>query len=281
MSEPNQLLDETLDFNKSSQYRLSILIRKNGLSFIILDTVSQKIIAFKEIEVDAFDHYKEYCYFVNKAFKSEAFLEYDYKSISVIYQSFTALSIPVDLYSAEHKRTYFALNTEVADDEAILSNDIPQLEAKKLFTIPKALYEIIKEHFPGSTIYHQTAPVIQSVYKEQVFETVYLNIHPDFFDIQIFNAHEMLLDNAFKFETKEDLLYYIVYTFEQLGIDPKTQKTILFSELKHNDELIELLKDYFGGLKLAQLPESYTYSYLFSKEDHHQLAAQISVFGCE
>lgn len=281
MSEPNQLLDETLDFNKSSQYRLSILIRKNGLSFITLDTVSRKVIAFKEIEVAAFDHYKEYCYFVNKAFKTEAFLEHSFKSIAVIYQSFTALSIPVDLYASEHKRTYFALNTEVAVDEAILSNDIPQLEAKKLFTIPKALFEIIKDHFPESTIYHQTAPVIQSVYKEQAFECVYLNIHPDFFDIQIFNTDEMLLDNAFKFETKEDLLYFIVYTFEQLGLDPKTQKTILFSELNQNDELIELLKDYFGGLKLAQFSDNYTYSYLFSKENQHQLAAQISVFGCE
>ncbi len=281
MSEHKILLDETIDFNKSKQYWMSILINKSGLSFVVLDTVAKKVIAHKYIEITKVDNQKEYCYFINKIFKADDFLEPEYHKISIVYQGFNSISIPEDLYSEQHKEKFFELNSELNPEDVIVSNRLDQINARKLFTIPNCILDTIEDNFPKAKLYHQSSPIIQSVLKNKLSESVYLNINSDFFDIQIFDKKKLILDNAFKYKTKEDLLYYLLYTFEQLGLNPKDQKIILFTSVQEGNENISFLQNYFGGLDLASFPKTFNYSYLFSKEDAHQLASQILVFECE
>jgi len=280
-AEHKVLLDETLDFNKSEQYKLSILISKNGLSFVILDEQAKKIIAYKYQEIKNISHKKEYCFFLNRIFDTDEFLKYKYKKISIVYQSSKSITIPSNLYLEDYKEQFFNLNLGLDSQEIILSNSMPRLSAVKLFSIPKCIYEAINSHLQNFQIYHQSIFIIQSVLKNKALNTVYLNIDTHFFDLHVFNDKNLILDNSFKYKTKEDLLYYLLYTFEQLSLDSKKQKIILYSNFDVDQSMISTLQKYFGNLTMATLPKVFSYSYLFSKKDSLHLVNQILALECE
>ncbi len=281
MPDNNILIDETLDFNKSKLYQMSILILKSGLSFLIFDEQANKIIAHKYQKIVSVSNEKEYCYFLNKIFNTDVFFKYEYKKISVIYQSFKSITIPDTLYLEEYKESFFQLNVGFNSKDVILSNRLTQMNARKLFSIPQCVLEVIENNFSEAKIYHQNTPVIQSALKNKSFQVVYLSLNNEFVDIQVFNKKSLVLDNSFKYKTKEDLLYYLLYTFEQLGLDTKHQKIIIFSNLDVDNSMILFIKKYLGNIKLSSYPKNFNYSYLFSKKKSHQLASQILSLECE
>jgi hypothetical protein len=281
MTKHKLLLDETLDFNKSEQYKMSILISKSGLSFVILDERAKKIIAHKYQEIEAFSNVKEYGFFINKIFNTDEFLKYKYKNLSIIYQSFKSITIPQNLYVEEYKEKFFELNLGINNNEIILTNYLTRMGAVKLFAIPQTVYEAIDNLSQKVKIYHQSTAIIQSALKNKFLETVYINLNLDFFDIQIFDKKNLILDNSFKYKTKEDLLYYLLYTFEQLGLDAKNQKIILFADFYIEESLIAFIQKYSGGIVLSRFPKAFSYSYLFLKKNSHRLATQILTLECE
>ena len=280
MSEDIIQFDETLDFNKSEQYEISILFSKGGYSFIILDTIAKKIIARKVVEISEGENNKEYCYLINKILKKEEIINFEFKKVIISYQSQKSLLVPEDLYSKQHKDSLFKLSSVVESDEQVLTNSFSFLNAKKLFAVPTCFVEIINSNFPEAKIYHQSISIIESVFKNNSFGKVIINLHENLIDIHVFNESHLLLDNSFKYKTKEDLLYYILNIFEQLGLDTKQQKVLLYSSLKDDRDLIQFIKTYFLLIEMADLPTDFTYSYLFLKETHHRIAAQISFFEC-
>lgn len=283
MSEENNniLKDETLDFNKSKQYWMSILINRNGLSFVIIDTLVSKVIAYSYLELPDYDNPKEYCYFVNKELKTNGFCAYEYKNISIVYQTNKSVLIPDNLYSESFKVKFFELNTKLEDNEIVLHNNISQMGAKKLFAIPECIYDGIQNNFLNAKIYHQSTGVIKLTYIQKTFNSIYLSLHKNSFDIQIFNKEKLILDNSFMFKAKEDLLYYLLYTFEQLNLDPKKQKITLFSSYDAPSGNIEFIKDYISEIEVATNSGKINYSYLFSQQIMSQLNSQIKIIECE
>ena len=281
MSNHDLLLDETLDLNKSKQYKLSILFEKNGLSFIILDTNVDKIIAYKYSKIEVVDNQKEYCYFINKILNSEEFVKYEYKNIYLLYPSFRSILVPDNFYSEDRKKDLFELNLHLDKEDTLLTTPIPSINSKKIFTVPTCMADLIQNYFDVSRVYHQSTPLIHKYVKEKNTDAIILNIHQDYFDIQVVKDKKLLLDNAFKYQTKEDFLYYLLFALEQLSLEAINQKIIVYADMNQHFKLVNFSKKYFGAFDLASQPKAYNYSYLFSKEDINKTLAQISVFECE
>jgi len=276
-----QILDETLDLNKSQEYKLSILLKKDGLSFIILDTKVNKIVAYKSIKIDQVDNVKEYCYFINKVLNQEEFVKSNYLNIDIIYNAFKSITVPENFYTDDKKDEIFKLNLELLDNEKVIVNSITNMGAKKLFAVPNCINEFITERFKNIRILHQTSPIIYKYLKNKETDVIVVNLHTDFFDMMVFKNKQLVLDNSFKFKTKEDFLYYLLFSLEQLGLDPKEQKIQLFSDLSLAFKIINFSKKYFANIQTENHPKGYNFSYLFSKEDINKITAQILAFECE
>lgn len=58
----------------------------------------------------------------------------------------------------------------------------------------------------------------------------------------------MQLYNQFNFETKEDVLYYILFTLEQLKINVEEVKLHLFGQLHQEHEIFKLCETYIKNV---------------------------------
>ena len=70
-------------------------------------------------------------------------------------------------------------------------------------------------------------------------------------NITIFKDEKLVFSNAFLFNTKEDVLYYILFTFEQLKISTDSVEVKLYGHVVKNEELYKLLYDYIRNIEFG------------------------------
>ena len=66
---------------------------------------------------------------------------------------------------------------------------------------------------------------------------MYVNIRSNHFEIVILKNKELILFNSFEYKTEEDFVYYILFTAEQLLLDPETFPLTLMGKINKNDAL--------------------------------------------
>ena len=67
---------------------------------------------------------------------------------------------------------------------------------------------------------------------------MYVHVANKHFEIIVIESGKLLLYNSFELQTKEDLIYYILFITEQLNLNPETFKLILLGTIQKNDDLI-------------------------------------------
>ncbi len=68
----------------------------------------------------------------------------------------------------------------------------------------------------------------------------YVHVFERQMDIVVVAQNKLVLFNSFDFVTKEDFLYYLLFTMEQLQLDPHTVTVKLFGDIEEGDDLYEL-----------------------------------------
>ncbi len=74
--------------------------------------------------------------------------------------------------------------------------------------------------------------------------TLYLNINQQHFELTAIYDKKLLLYNSFEFSTKEDVIYYLLFTTEQLKLNPETVKLKLMGTIEKDDQLYQIIYTY-------------------------------------
>ena len=69
-------------------------------------------------------------------------------------------------------------------------------------------------------------------------------------DLAVIAQKKLLYYNSFDFSTKEDFLYYLLFTLEQLNLDPGSVKLRLFGNVEEGDEIYSICYEYVQHLSI-------------------------------
>jgi hypothetical protein len=78
------------------------------------------------------------------------------------------------------------------------------------------------------------------------------------FEIIAIKNQDLIFYNTFEYSTKEDFIYYILFTLEQLKLDPETIKTGLIGTINKDDELFKIIYKYIRFVEFSK--PNYTYT---------------------
>ena len=68
-----------------------------------------------------------------------------------------------------------------------------------------------------------------------------MNISQSLFDIVVLKDSKILFYNNFEYQTKEDFIYYILFTLEQLELSTDKTKVSLLGDINKQSELYKIL----------------------------------------
>lgn len=263
MNEIN-LIDETIDINLTLTYHLSIQLLQDGFSFSILDTVRNKYIAIKHFNID--QKTESLSAQFQKIIDSDELLQKNFKSVYVMCAFSKCTQVPAPLFDVNKLNTIFNFLHEKDDDEELLYNKLNISGTYLIYSIKKTYLELISTQYPNAKFFHYSLPIIENkimLYKNKQQQKVFVNINKSSFDIMVIDCNKMLLFNTYVIDNDDDFIYFFLYVFEQLALNPEEVEVIFMGNTKKDDLYFQKARKYIRNLKFDKYDDYYTYSYIF------------------
>ena len=279
-----EFLDETFDLNSTSSYHLSIQIGLDGFSFSILNISNNKYIALKNYSNLASNNDVLFADWVKSVLNEDEFLRRNYKSVAVIFVNCSSVLVPDPLFKKENLKDYFDFNLDLPESEEIYSTKIERADSWSLYPVPADIVKVLQEQFPNLKIFHQSVPFINNILSNTKNSSegtlVYIHLHGNIFDLSVIENQNLKFYNCYSYKHVNDLLYYILYVFEQLKLPAENTRALLSGKVTRQSSFYENLRRYIKKIEFAKLDPYFKYSYTFSKVPEHSFTNLLNLFPC-
>ncbi len=269
-------IDKTFDSRLLLKHDLNLTIGNDLIVADVLKTKSKTHVAIAEKE---FDNKLKKFHVANftKALKTYPIrISKQYRKVSISIANTLFSVIPKALFNEESTHLYLKLSATIKQPFEYKYHILEKEGIVICYALPQNLNDWITKVFPAANLTHEIAVFIESVLRDFYSlseDRVVINIHKDYFDILFLSKGKLELANSFHFSEKEDLLYYILFSFEQVGINPNLIEVFLVGDIKKGGEEHQILFKYiknihFGfrnkNIKIAgalnELPNHYFYT---------------------
>lgn len=274
--------DDLFDYNVTSSYFLSIRIAPDGFSFCTLDPVVNKFIQIQHIQ---FDSSKNLIEQAEECFIKYGKLNLPYKKTLILVPSVNSTLVPSAIFQEEEKELWMNFTNKFEDKEqSIIFNKIKLADAVHLFPVQKQLKELMNKQFQDPIFLHPHSPIIESNLSTNLTDgknkLLFLNIESTYMDVLVFGNNNLQLCNSFSIKSNNDFIYFTLYVFEQMEIDPANVSVIVSGSHKSFYEMIEHLNKYIKNVQIAQLPHQFQYSHLFKEIDQPKFHTLLNLSTC-
>ena len=163
--------------------------------------------------------------------------------------------IPDTVFNESKIDTYLSLTTEKLDSITPVTNKIPQLNSTILWTLNEKIKKTLILKNPGITFHHLSELFINEPIVQNLHPEIKLRIAENTIYILCFKQGKLQIVNRFSISGPEDIIYYSLLCIENSGI--KRENTFINIKGLYNDQLIDLIKNYFNSNKIfAQKDQS-------------------------
>ncbi len=277
-------IDKTFDNTQTNTYHLSIQISLDGLYFTILDISKGKYVVLNG------HHFflkrpRLLLKHVSEVIDSEEVLSSGFKSVEILYSTRKFTLVPQAFYQRGSLDKYLWFNNVQERGFSVLKNVFPKAGCVCIFDIPQNLNEFLSVKFPKCEIKHTLFPLVEGVLKRNFAFAqrvqVHLNFFRDSFEMVVVNGSKLIYSNVFHFKTERDILYHVLFNFNQLKLSQEQTELILHGQIPQVSPVYHLFKKYVKLTSFARLDSTFQYSYTFSQLPEHYYTSLLSVYKCE
>ena len=97
--------------------------------------------------------------------------------------------------------------------------------------------------------------------KNQTTKKVAVHVYATHFEVAVIEGKNLLFYNTFNYQTPEDFIYYLLFVYEQLQVNPETIEAIFLGEIEKNSEIYTLTQKYIRTVKFGERSDNADYSY--------------------
>ncbi|MDT0647728.1 DUF3822 family protein [Zunongwangia sp. F260] len=247
---------------KKTFLKLSIQVSLNGLSFCVLNTESKTIIFYKKQIFTAQLNPAKVLAEIKLLYQKESGLQQEVDEVIVIFSNSFYSLVPASLFSEENVSNYLKFNTKILRTDFIAYDE---LEIKDIVNVYIPYTNIINYFFDkyGEFEYrHSITVLIEELLKLPEYDEpkIYLYNRNNEYDLVIVKNGKLLLCNTFSYNTREDFLYYILFTAEQLNLDPMEMDLLFLGNINRDSPFYKIAYDYIKNISFPDIFYSFEYS---------------------
>jgi len=265
--ENNPIIIQSDNFNiaLANSYHLSIQLGISHFSYCLLNTTT---FTYDYAKMHTLLSVNDTTSEITEIINNDAIIKTEFSSESVVFVNFPSTLVPSSLYKQEEAETILAFNTEVK--EKVLTDTILSQKAHLIYSVPENILTIVSNFFPKAKQKAQESILIQQYSQFNNTEKAYLYLNQRKVTITLFKENKLVFNNSFDYITKEDLLYFVLFSFEQQKLSPENIEVTLFGAIEKDDEYFNLLYDYIRNIKLGKRPHQFTFPTEFNSFAEHK-----------
>jgi len=250
---------------------LSIQFSLDGFSFCILNKDSKTFTALHDYTFQEVNNSpQKLLENISLVFKDESLLQKNYHSISVSHINELATLVPKPLFDEEKLNEYAGFNTKVYDDDQLVYDEIKNHDIVSVYIPYTNINNFLLDKFNEYDFKHFSNILIESllgIYKYSLIPRMFAHIHHNRFELVIIAENKLQLYNTFQFSSKEDFIYYVLFTAEQLKLNPEKFELMLLGDIEKNNELFKMAFKYVKNVSLLENRSKYLYDDVFTETD--------------
>lgn len=147
-------------------------------------------------------------------------------------------------YSPEREEALLELNTYLLENDPLEKNDISQYDCHLIFSYSEAVETMLMKKYARMGLLHCGTSLLSSIRSRSDQKKMHLMLYRQQFDMAVVAGQKLILYNTFEYAVKEDVLYYVLFTAEQLRMDPNEFFAFVHGKISSQDEVYELLCRY-------------------------------------
>lgn len=247
--------------NTENFIKLSIQVSLNGLSFCVVDTLRNTILLSEQLsfgkELSPFELQKE----LREFLREHNILELDISDTVVVHRNNLFSLVPKALFDKNELANYLKLNAKILVNDLIVYDEIDSHDMVNVYVPYININNYIFDLFGEFEFVHNGTVLLQSLLKSvgNVSEPVcYVYVGHRQMDMVVLSRKQLYFYNSFEYQTKEDFIYYILFTLEQLELDPEKVPVRLFGLVEEGDDLYNICYEFIRHISIYIQDSIYT-----------------------
>lgn len=248
--------------NKLTNLELSIQLSLSGLSFCILSKDSNTIIEVKEFRFEKSLNPLEVLDELKALFTNETILNNSFTNVTIIHDNDLSTLVPKALFNKNHLADYLKFNSKILKSDFIAYDSILENSSVNVYVPYININNYIYDKFGSFIFKHVSSVLIESILRIEKGSTlpkVYVHVSFNQFEIIIIKEGKLVLYNTFAYNSKEDFIYYILFTAEQLNLDPESLNLVFIGDITENDELYNIAYKYIRNISFGIRNDNFKY----------------------
>jgi len=279
----NSFFDKSFATDNTSDYYLCLQTGNRSVSYGIFNPDSNKYIALESFTAGHSNPDKD-IHGLKNLLEEKAWLKQPFRKVFFVIDHPLSTLIPPSLFIEEEAMNYLKFNHPVAENDTALFNHLKTANIITVFGMAKTSMDEAAATWNNISFFHSTSVIIESLqinYKNKADNsTLFLNVRDGGFDLVYFKNNKLHFYNFFRYNTKEDFIYFLLTAIEELQLNPEQLKLILSGEIDKSSILYEMIYRYIRTIRFIERNEVFGYSYLLDDLMGHKQYTLFNVLQC-
>ena len=251
-----QIINSSADLNNQNECHLSIQLSLDGFSFCIINKTSNEVTAlynysFSNNSPTPEKHLEN----VTELFKKEKLLQKRYHTVNITHVNELSTPVPKAFFNPEQIKNYIKYSSKIYKNDYIVYDPLENHDIINVYIPFVNINNFFLEKFGAFEYKHFSTILVENLmntYKYSERAHVFANICEHHFEIVIIADNKLLLYNSFKYKTKEDFIYYVLFSAEQLKLNPEKFELIFSGMIEKENEIYSIAYKYVRNVSLIE-----------------------------
>ncbi len=233
----------------TSKRKLSIQFSLDGFSFCTTNTHNE-VIEFSSYSFSKTKNSPELILEkLQDIFKKEKSLQYDFETVTVIHQNNLNTLVPNEYFKKDALKSYLKYSIKTIATDLITFDELDFMNSKNVYIPYVNINNFLFQNFGEFEYKHYSSVLLEKLFSIASNDICcYIHVSKSTFDIVIIKNSNLQFFNIFEYKTKEDFMYYVLFTLEQLDLSTEETLVSILGDMEEDSDLFRLMYTYIRNI---------------------------------
>ena len=233
----------------TSKRKLSIQFSLDGFSFCTTNTHNE-VLEFSSYTFSKTKNSPELVLEkLQDIFKKEKSLQYDFETVTVIHQNNLNTLVPNEYFKKDALKSYLKYSIKTIATDLITFDELDFMNSKNVYVPYVNINNFLFQNFGEFEYKHYSSVLLEKLFSIASNDICcYIHVSKSTFDIVIIKNSNLQFFNIFEYKTKEDFMYYVLFTLEQLELSTEETLVSVLGDIEEDSDLFRLMYTYIRNI---------------------------------
>lgn len=245
--------DPYLDLSKANQYDLTIQFALGGFSFVVSDATTHEPLMLEDYKSADWHTEDKLLDGLRQTMEQKTLSALSFHKVLIAYEGSNNIFVPTDLFTPDEASTYLHFLHHRDGNASTRADKMRNIDAYNIYPMTRHIADRIERLWDNVNIKHHSSLLVDTLAEKEINNetTLFVYTKERNFDLAVMQERNMLFFNTFKFNSKDDFLYFIANAMEQLHLDMRHTPVVFMGSIMPNSEVVSVCEHYIGRLSFA------------------------------